>query len=323
MKDLLAQLEFRVGGRGAASIAVATPSGRAGAWTPHAPREPAFLAYSITKTFTAAIILRLCDDGALALDDRLARWFPNIPGADEISIKQLLNHTSGTPDYGPLAAYHESVKTSPSHPWSFERFGAETFQKGLLFEPGRGWRYSNPGYMLLKSIAERVTAKSFRTVIDEMIAQPLRLQRTFAAEEVADLAGLAEAPSRYLSTDGSPRDTRMHYHPGWVSHGVIASTASEIVVFVEGLFAGRLISEDSLARMLDAVPIEPGDNSAYGLGIMADIDRRLPVGHNGGGPGYAASVFHDRERRATACVMAAIEDDFDAQGLVLEVLAQT
>ena len=307
MNELLAVLESRVAGRGVASVAYSSRRGAARAWTPEQEEEPAFLAYSITKIFTAVLALQLRDWGLVSLGDALARWFPAVPSAGAITIRQLLNHTSGIPDYGPLPHYHEAVRTSPSEPWDFARYGAETWEKGLLFSPGTAWSYSNPGYMLLKAIAERVTGKSYGALVDEMIARPLRLRRTVVAETVADVAQLASPPPGY--------------HPGWVSHGVVASTPSEIVTFVEAVFGGSLISDDSLREMLEMVPIGPGEHHAYGLGLMGDVDPHRPVGHNGGGPGYATSVFNDRERRATACVMAAVEEGFDAEGLVHETLA--
>jgi Beta-lactamase len=165
----LPEMLTAVRGRGTASVAVIE---RAGAepqayWVPESDLEPAFLVYSITKTFTAALILKLSEEGQLSLDDRLARWFPCIAHADRISLRRLLNHTGGIPDYGGLRAYHEDLRSSPSAPWSFERFAAETFDKGLWFEPGQGWAYSNPGYMLLKRVAEKRPASpielSFRS----------------------------------------------------------------------------------------------------------------------------------------------------------------
>ena len=150
-------LERHVGSRGAGGVAVATSDTAqpVTVWLPRsAAREPAYLAYSITKTFVAVLVLLLRDEGRLSLDDRLARWAPDLPHSGRITLLQLLNHTAGVPDYGGLAAYHESVRTSPSQPWSFERFIAETLGKGLSFEPGSGWAYSNPGYMLVKRVAE-------------------------------------------------------------------------------------------------------------------------------------------------------------------------
>lgn len=322
-------------GRGVASVAVIRSAGAAAqaSWVPESEQEPAFLAYSITKTFTAALILRLCEAGQLRLDDRLVRWFPRIAHAERISLRQLLNHTAGIPDYGGMRAYSDGVKTSPSTPWSFERFAAETFDKGLWFGPGRGWAYSNPGYMLLKRVAEEVAGASYRALIAERIARRLGLQRTFVAESIEDLAALAPGTSSALSPDGAPRDVRAHYHPGWVSHGVVASTASDVVCFLDGLFRGDLLSRSSLAQMTELVVVpDPADSSqpdprrgkpSYGLGLMGDPASPwgLVVGHNGGGPCYSASAFHAFDLGgASVCAMGAIEEGFSAEDVVFDVL---
>src|SRR5438874_1429727 len=118
-------LTRRVEARGVAGIAV-VPAPAAvplSVWIPATgDAEPVFLAYSITKTFTATLVLLLREEGRLSLDDGLSRWFPRIPQADRITLRQLLNHTAGVPDYGALRSYHEAVRSSPSTPWSFERF---------------------------------------------------------------------------------------------------------------------------------------------------------------------------------------------------------
>jgi len=323
-----------------AGVAIAAGAGAQpqAVWLPATSRdEPAYLAYSITKTFTAALILELCEHAQLGLDDRLATWCPGVPHADRISLRRLLNHTAGIPDYGAVRAYHEDVKSSPSTPWSFERFAAETFDKGLWFDPGQGWAYSNPGYMLLKRVAEDVTGASYRDLISERIVRPCGLRRTFVAESIDDLAALAPGTSRALSSDGSPRDVRVHYHPGWVSHGVVTSTASELVRFLDGLFRGELLSRHSLAQMTELVlvPTDPSDASSeqdlssrrgkpsYGLGLMGDPASPwgLAVGHNGGGPCYSASAFHAFDLGgASVCAMGAIEEGFNAEGVVFDVL---
>ncbi len=324
-------------GRGVASVSALCPGSSEPItfWTPEAGDEPAFLAYSVTKTFTSALVLKLCEEGRLSLDDRLARWYSKIERAQNISLRQLLNHTAGIPDYGSIAAYCESVRTSPSQPWSFERFAAETFDKGLLFDPGTGFAYSNPGYMLVKSIIEDVTGNSYRTLIAERIAGPLRLGRTFVAESIEDLARLAPGTSSLLAPDATSRDIRNHYHPGWVSHGVVASTASDLVRFMNILMRGRLLSRNSLDQMLSLVslsldsdgsasgheplrPVRPG----YGLGVMGDPASPwgLIVGHNGGGPCYSASVFYSFGLDGlSVCAMGAIERGFSAERVVAGV----
>ena len=325
--------------RGAASVSVIAHSGAEpkSFWLPESATEPAFLAYSITKTFTSALVLMLCEEQRLHLDDALAKWFPGIVHADRISLRHLLDHTAGIPDYGGLRSYHDDLRAHPETPWTFERFAAETFEKGLEFEPGQGWAYSNPAYMLLKRILESVSGRAYRELVAERIARPLGLSRTFVAESIADLESLAPGTSRALTPDGMPRDVRAHYHPGWVSHGVVASTASDIVRFIDALFHGRLLSKPSLGEMMTLVrvPVERDSGASparsplrmtapsYGLGLMADPASPwgLIAGHNGGGPCYSASAFHSVDLGGVSvCAMGAIENDFSAEQVVAGVL---
>src|SRR4051812_33101556 len=127
--DLAEMLGAAAKGGVVAGVSVIANPGAApqSSWVPAAHDEPAFLAYSITKTFTAAVVLKLCERGRLRLDDSLSRWFPWIDRAERISLRQLLNHSAGIPDYGGLRAYHGDVRSSPSTPWSFERFAAATY----------------------------------------------------------------------------------------------------------------------------------------------------------------------------------------------------
>jgi D-alanyl-D-alanine carboxypeptidase len=296
-------------------------------WRPRTlAEEPGFLVYSITKTFTAVLMLSLQQSGGLSLDDPLARWLPHVAASDRISLRRLLNHTAGVPDYGGLPSYQEAVRTSPTEPWSFERFAAETIERGLLFDPGAGWAYSNPGYMLLKRVAEAVSGESYATSISDRIARPLGLRRTFVAESLADLSSLAAAPSAALSPDGRKRDARAAYHPGWVSHGVVASTPSEIVRFFAGIFRGGLLSSESLREMTAFVAVPSGPprwrKPSYGLGLMGDPESPWGAvwGHSGGGPGYSSSAFHAPALRGlpvTVCAMCAIEEDCIAEELVM------
>jgi len=332
LKSRLAEiLEQQVEGRGTAGIAVITAAtaGPVTAWVPSAAdEEPGYLAYSITKTFIAVLVLLLRDQRRVSLDDRVARWLPGLAGAERISIRQLLNHTAGVPDYGGMHAYHEDVRASPSAPWSFERFVAETLEKGLSFEPGSDWAYSNPGYMLLKRITEQVGGGSFATLIVERIARPLGLARTFVPESLGDLATLAPASSRSLADDAVPRDVRDSYHPGWVSHGVVASTPTEIACFFDALFRGRLISSASLHELTAVGPISaqvesaPWGRPGYGLGIVGDTASRWGRlwGHNGGGPGYTTSAFHAPDLGGVSvCAMCALEEKSTAEQLVFAV----
>ena len=291
-------------------VAIVTQTGALDvAWTPASADEPANLAYSITKTFSAALLLRWQDEGLVGLDTPIAAWAPEVPAADRISIRRLLNHTAGIPDYGHLPQYHEAVRTSPSAPWSFERFAAETYEQGLWFEPGAGWGYSNPGYMLLARIAETIGGAPYRALIADRVARPIGLTRTFVPETIADLASLAPAASRLVTADGAPADVRDRYHPGWVSHKVVASTPSDVARFFAALFAGRLVSRSALHEMTTLVHVpDAPPGGAYGLGLMGSLPpARSRFGHNGGGPGYGASAWHAPDLGVSVCAMGAFE----------------
>jgi D-alanyl-D-alanine carboxypeptidase len=300
------------------------------AWSPEG-EEPAFLVYSISKMMLAAIALLLVEEGRLALDDVLARFAPEVPEASRITVEQLLRHTAGIPNYGALPAYHEAVRTHPETPWSFDEFAAWTWRRGLRFEPGASFEYSNPGYMLVRTIVEQAGGAPYAELLRDRIARPLGLSRTRAVASIADLRALAPAASRLVSPDGAERDVRSCYHPGWVSHGVVASTASEIAAFAHAFFGAELVSAASLRNATSLGPVreapprwrEPG----YGLGVMGD--RASPFGplfgHNGGGPGYQASVFCAPavcRRRITVCGLVASEQDGAAEELVFDLFAQ-
>lgn len=320
------------------AIAVTDAPGAAPAarWLPASePAEPRFLIYSVTKTFIAALFLLMQESGEVALDDTVSLWLPEVPSADRFTLRQLLAHTAGIPDYGGLAAYHDAVRSTPSHAWSFERYAAETFEKGLLFEPGDGWAYSNPGYMLLKRIAELVAGRPFARLLTERIVEPLGLRQTAVAASLADLAGLAQAVSTSLTSDGAGVDVRQHYDPAWVSHGVLASTASDVLRFLSAIFSRRLLAPSSLAEMtrLTKVPV-PGSRAdpatrpyewrdpSYGLGLM--VDPAAPwgaiYGHNGGGPGYSASAFYASDLGVTVTVLGSEAPGFRAEQVLFEVL---
>lgn len=330
---LVAHLDTRLRDRGVGGIAVSLgkPPETCAAWLPESlSREPGFLIYSITKTFIGTLALVLQEEGRLSLGNPLAWWFPEVPESEHITIRAILNHTAGVPDYGGLQSYHDAVRRSPGEPWDFEEFAQHSWQKGLLFEPGTGWAYSNPGYMLVKRVLERVADESYADLVQSRICRPLNLERTFVPESVAALASLAPATSTLLSPTRESADVRLSYHPGWVSHGVAASTPSEVAIFLHGLFSERIVRPQSIRELtaLVSVPKAPPRwrKPCYGLGVMADPESPFgPVfGHNGVGPGYNASAFHALRLTlggATVCALCAVEEDSLAENLVFDSFA--
>jgi len=265
--------------------------------------------YSITKTFISVLLLKLAEEGKANLDDKVSNWVPNAPEAESYSIRQLLNNTSGLPDYFATKEYGTAVRTHPQKPWSRDEYIKHTYQGKLLFEPGSGWMYSNLGYMFLKEIIEKVTSRSFSQALEENIFSPLQLKTCRALNVASDWKDLVPSNSVHLSLDGHAKEVSGLYHPGWVAHGVIAATASDVAKFFYKVFCGDFINQKSLAEMktLVRVPGEhpPAVTPSYGLGIMADPDSKhgKSYGHGGGGPGYALHAIYWEETRTVAVAL--------------------
>ncbi|MBA2962139.1 MULTISPECIES: serine hydrolase domain-containing protein [Ramlibacter] len=287
-----------------------------------------FPIYSVTKVFIAVCILRLVEQGRLALDAPLLH-LSNLPELESgITLRHVLSHTSGLPDYGGVKAYHEAVRQHPGNPWTFDTFRAHTLAKPLLFPPGQGWAYSNPGYMLLKEILQAVHGLDFRDIVALEICRPLALSRTRVVDSQASMEDLAPALSRQISVDGQSQSVPARYHPGWVLHGLIASTAEELVRFIEALFGGRLLGAKTMAEMVRMRRVPgvhpPWYEPSYGLGIMGDpASPAGPVfGHTGGGPGYSASAFAQFDANGLARVDCALcaDEELWAERMVFDRL---
>jgi D-alanyl-D-alanine carboxypeptidase len=285
------------------------------------PKPPRNLIYSLTKTFIATLIVKLAEQNKLGFDAKLADYRPDAPFAARVTIRQLLRHSSGMPDYGALPEYPEAVRAHPDQPWSEAEFIARTCAKGLAFEPDKGWLYSNIGYLLLKQTIETVTGQSFGEAIDAMIVKPHGLSSLSVPTTLSDLNALAPGLSNYLAAGGTAIDVRGRYHPGWVAHGVIAATAADVASFYDALFRGDILAPSSLAAMTKTVPVPqtrpPFHAAGYGLGLMSDLGAPGgPIhGHTGEGPGYHAAAYHF----GSATVAVLINAEIGAEKLAFEL----
>lgn len=255
--------------------------------------ESRFPIYSITKAFTAACVLCLDAAGVLSVDDPVTKWLGDIGVPRTVTLSQLLRHTSGIPDYGPLSRYHEAVRTTPESPWTDDEFLVATLTQGFLFSPGTGWAYSNVGYLLLRRVIERAAGSSFAECVRERIVTPLELQNTFIAESIHDWTTCIPGFGCEVQTGRTPVDIRSTYHPGWCAPGVAVSSVDDITSFFDALLAGSLLDRGRLTQMLQLVRVPgehpPARSPSYGMGLMADPDGPFgpSYGHGGGGPGYS------------------------------------
>jgi len=293
------------------------------------PVEARFPVYSITKTVIAVCALRLAELRALDIDDPISRWLPDLPFGDDVSLRQLLNHTAGVPNYSDLPESIAALRASPGEGWTFEQFIAHTCHRGLDFSPGEGWCYSNTGYALLTRVVELVNATSFGEAVQQHVAGPLGHTATAVVADRAAFQRLAPGFSRDFHREAKLEDVRSIYDPRWVAHGLVSSTAAETAEFFQALFGGKLVQRESLDAMTQLVRI-PGDHPpavspSYGLGLMSDPEGTYgpDFSHGGGGPGYSAYAGCHREfsgRRVSAAVFCNT-DEVDAAALWNGMLA--
>ena len=258
-----------------------------------------FSAYSITKTIIATLILRLVEGkDSLVLYDTLQAHLPGFPIATPIPIHHVLNHTSGLPSYGLTSEYHEAVRANPGTPWSDDEFVTRTMGDELLFLPGQRWHYSNIGFLYLRQLLEQETGLTFPQIVRGYLGYPLGLPSFSGAANLDDAQSLTPGYSTALSFDRTLENVIPRYHPGWVSHGLVTSTASDLARFLDLLFGGEVLDAALLEEMLIGAPVGEVHpwmvKPAYGLGLMMDTAHRFGVvaGHTGGGPGYSTAAYH-------------------------------
>ncbi|PEK07252.1 serine hydrolase domain-containing protein [Bacillus toyonensis] len=248
---------------------------------------------SVTKTFTATVVLQLAGENRLKLDDSIEKWLPGViqgNGYDgnQITIRQILNHTSGIVEYARSKEIDFFTNTKKS-------FTAEELVKiGLSmppeFAPGKGWSYSNTGYVLLGILIEKVTGNSYAEEIENRIIEPLELSNTFLPGNSSVIPGTKHARG-YLQPDGASELKDVTYYNPSIgsSAGDMISTADDLNKFFSSLLGGKLLKEQQLKQMLTTVPTGIAETGGYGLGIY---ETKLPNGvsiwgHSGGIPGFS------------------------------------
>jgi D-alanyl-D-alanine carboxypeptidase len=264
-------------------------------------RDMRFAAGSIGKIFTATTILQLAEEGKLTLDDSLYEWLPPLPYVDStITIRQLLNHTSGLDDIADTHDWWQAIFADPSRVWTPEET-VRTFNREPLFPKGTGWNYSTTGYALLRTIIEEIIGKEISTVNQERFWVPLGLDHSFTSMGSALPPDIAH--SWYdLDGDGTYDDFSTWPRTAFVSGigGEVWSNAEDLAKWARALFYDKtVLSQASLDQMLTFHSPCTGEEyvvAGYGLGAVKFnpqlFDGLYAIGHSGNAPGYAAASVY-------------------------------
>jgi D-alanyl-D-alanine carboxypeptidase len=243
---------------------------------------------SISKVFTAVLIYQLVDERRLSLNDRLSRFFPQLPNADRITIAELLGHRSGLANF----TNHTGFDDWKDKPKTHAELLALIQNQQPDFEPGTKADYNNSNYLLLGYIVEQIFGKDYKTVLGEKILRKVHLDHTYYGERTGFQPG--EAIS-YKYENGAWKQDRAACLDNFGGAGAIISTPQDMLTFIGYLFADKLISRESLAQM---TMIRDG----YGQGLFPYGDaNHVGYGHNGKTEGFGASLqFYPDSRLAIA-----------------------
>ena len=264
--------------------------------------------WSLSKTVIAAAALALVQRKRLTLDDSVL--------GESYTLRQLLQHTSGLPDYGGLPAYHHAVAEGIT-PWSRWEVLDRVESKMLRSAPGQRFAYSNIGYLIVRILIEEATGLNLADALYQLVFAPIGLDEVRLAIQPDDL-------------EGSPFASARGYHPGWVYHGLVLGTPAEAALFLSRLLDGDLLDAAMVNSMRDRFPIaeslndgRPWNSAGYGMGLMMDIRSAAGpcYGHTGEGPGSTTATywFEKLPGRRTVAVFAGTPEPRRVEAEVLQI----
>lgn len=283
-------------------------AGRADVRRPGAPHSTDRMRIaSITKAFTGAVALHLVQEGRLGLDDTVARRLPGMPAAwSDVTVRQMLQHVSGLPDYTTSAGFFDHIATDPGAYVSPDTVLGWVRDRPMAFAPGTRYAYSNTDNIVVGLIVQAAAARPYRTLLDDIVFGPAALTRTNLP--VATLRLRSPFLHGYAVAPGTrPQDVTQFINPSgaWAS-GAIVSTPRDLGAFVRALLSRRFFGPAQQAQQMHWVtgsssPPGPGANAA-GLALFRYRTRCGTVyGHTGNFPGYVqwAAATRDGRRSVT------------------------
>lgn len=239
---------------------------------------------SNSKQITATAILLLVDDGKISLDDPVARFFPDLTRANEITIRELLSHTSGYEDYYAL----DYVAPYMAQPTTPEKIMNIWGKKPLNFDPGTQWQYSNTNYTIAGAIVEKITGKPLIEFLRERIFDPLKMEspidvdnQPWSKDDAVGYTRFALGPSRVAQPEGAQ----------WIfAAGELAMTPSDMARWDISLMDGLILKPELLKQLTTEVNLKNGAITGYALGLGIDSSKGHRIwSHGGGTSGFISS----------------------------------
>lgn len=260
--------------------------------------------FSITKTYTATLIMKQVDAGNIVTDSLISKYLPqnvldNISGYEKITVRMLLNHTSGIVNVTELPEFVVGQLNDPLNQPTIEERLEMVKGKPLVFEPGTDFMYSNTNYLLLQLILENVSKKSYWQLLNEQILEPLQLSHTFHGLSEEQTVNLG-FPNYYFDRYANEQLENNSKWNGALAnasdaYGALAATASDVITFHVALIKGELISENSFEEMQNWVEGVNSTEPEYGEGFeywQFNEGSTPQFGHEGDGIGCSTQFFY-------------------------------
>jgi CubicO group peptidase (beta-lactamase class C family) len=282
----------------------------------------AFQLASVSKTFTAVAILQLKEKGRLKLDDAVIKYLPDFP-FDNITIRQLLSHTSGLIDFQVFEGPH-SADTNKIFSNADIIPAIKNDKEAILFKPGEKWSYSNIGFGLLALIVEKITGMPFQDYLTKYIFKPVKMSHTYITTPLMIVADrnrtnnydfLSYEPSQLKRVDSMQR-YKIPYIilRGTMGNGNIISTTEDMLHFDQALYTAKLLKQNTLQEAFEPTKLNNGQyairgqknlKAYYGLGwmILCDSTYGKVVFHSGGTPGEVNMFLRNISRKQTVIVL--------------------
>ena len=262
---------------------------------------------SITKTFQATVILQLVDQGKLRLDDPVSTYQPNVPNGKTITIRELLNMSSGLFNYAEDEGFVQALLADPYKVWQPEELLAIAFKHRPYFAPGKGFHYDNTNYILLGLIMEQLTHLPAEQAIQRYIFRPLGLHQSRVLSRSSSAIPDPHARGYMYGTDFTGHGPTLNvtdWNPSeaWTA-GWMISTLHDLKIWAQALATGRLLSAATQKERLSWVRCDNiwlGKPQCYGLGV---IDFGGFIGHDGSIPGFTSWIGYQPQNGATIIVL--------------------
>ena len=262
---------------------------------PNTPKAK-FRLGSITKQFTAMVVLMLEQQGKLKVEDPVSKHLPDAPAAwGKVTIHHLLTHTSGIPSFTSFPDYTKTMTLPSPAAETLKRFR----DKPLEFEPGSRFRYNNSGYVLLGYLIEKITGRSYEDLVEKWIFGPLGMKDTGYDHPERILKNRASGYSNAGKTMANAR-----YLDMTIPHaaGALYSTVEDLLVWDQALYTEKLLPAKVLERMF--TPFK--DNYAYGWVVRTESNRKV-IGHGGGINGFSTMIVRIPQERLFAAALSNLE----------------